>query len=325
MSQPALVEWVRDEFDVALVRLDPVHGGVDDRAQVSRGCTADGDEYAVKVTGGGSDAGLALPAHLAAHNVPGVAAPLRTRTGALWSQRADLRLSLTPWLGSRRGVDVALAADQWRDLGVLLATLHRTPVPDDVRLPIEPHQPDAATAVIDHVWATLGSDRSFDAVSQEVQRLWNDSRAAIDAVVRRAEQLAPALRERPSSRVICHADPHVGNVVLDDHDRVWLIDWDDAVLAPRELDLMFVIDGVLTPLVTAQQQEWFFAGYGSTAVDLERLNYYECVRALVDVGDFSLWALDQSRSLDERQGLLEIVRGVLSPQGLVQVALRRMG
>jgi spectinomycin phosphotransferase len=43
--------------------------------------------------------------------------------------------------------------------------------------------------------------------------------------------------------------------------ELWLLDWDGVVVAPRERDLMFVVDGVLADApVTAEQQSWFFDG-----------------------------------------------------------------
>ena len=101
-------------------------------------------------------------------------------------------------------------------------------------------------------------------------------------------------------------------------DEVWLIDWDDAVLAPREQDLMFVLGGMgdFGPQ-TAQERAWFFDGYGEAHVDPTRLKYYRCARALEDV---ALWS-EQVLQGPDREESLAILRGVLSSAGLAVLAL----
>jgi spectinomycin phosphotransferase len=318
---------VRADFGVALVQLDSVHGGVDEHARVWRGRDVAGRDYAVKLTAGGTDAGLALPQYLVERGVPGVAAPIRTRSGALWGDHDARRLTLAPWLGEHRAIEVGLSLDQWQAFGTLLARLHATPPPDSVTLAVQGHEHAAVSGVIEQVWARIADPGAFDDISAQVCTCWRAAEPGISLLVREADRLAPILRDRRAPTVICHADPHVGNVIVDASGDVWLIDWDDAVTAPRELDLMFVVDGgiLASNPVTDAEADAFFAGYGPVTLDLERLRYYQCVRALVDVGDFSLWALDAQRSAADRQEALDIVRLGLSDSSLVAKALRRTG
>jgi spectinomycin phosphotransferase len=324
---PALARWARDDFGVTLVGLDLVHGGVDEHAQVWHGRADDGAQYAIKLTAGGSDAGLTLPRYLVDHAVPGVAAPLPTRTGALWGDHDGCRLTLTPWAGDDRAIETGMSLDQWQTFGVMLARLHATPPPTQRPLPVEQHRPDAVTEVIERVRRRIADPGPFDDVSAEVCDLWQAAAPGLQLLVGTAQTLAPIMRDRAAVYVVCHADPHVGNVILDAAGRVWLIDWDDAVTAPPELDLMFVVDGgiLASNPVTADEQEAFFDGYGPVSLDRERLTYYQAVRALVDVGDFSFWALDPDRPAADRQEALEIVRLAFRDTSLIARALRRTG
>jgi spectinomycin phosphotransferase len=132
--------------------------------------------------------------------------------------------------------------------------------------------------------------------------------------------LSAALRPISHEHVVCHGDPHVGNLLADDDESVWLVDWDDAVLAPRERDLMFVLGGVLAfAPVGADERTAFFAGYGDATVDPRLVAYYLCTRALDDVAGWAAQAADPQDA--DRERALEIVRGILSPPGLVDVAL----
>lgn len=106
---------------------------------------------------------------------------------------------------------------------------------------------------------------------------------------------------------------------------MWLLDWDGAVLAPRERDLMFVLGGVNpSALAGAQEQARFFEGYGVPGlvdVDPVRLAYYRCSWAVQDVADYAGRALDPRRPVEEREHVLQRLRSNLSPRGIVEQAL----
>jgi spectinomycin phosphotransferase len=122
---------------------------------------------------------------------------------------------------------------------------------------------------------------------------------------------------------ICHGDPHLLNLLVDG-EALWLIDWDDVVLAPRERDLLFVLDGGVLPFapVTAEQEAWFFAGYGPVELERERLAYHRAVRALEELVFPSAQLVEPGRASElDRDEARAILAGVLSPTGLVRVAL----
>ncbi|MCM0678627.1 aminoglycoside phosphotransferase family protein, partial [Micromonospora phytophila] len=166
-------------------------------------------------------------------------------------------------------------------------------------------------------------------LADELTRIWSGVTGTVAALTREVERLGDELRDRPAPVVVCHGHPHLGNLLLGPDGRVWLIDWDDAVLAPRECDLMFVQGGVLAfAPVTAGERDAFFAGYGPVDVDAARLAWFLTVRALHGLADWSRQALDVGSTEAERVRALRIVRGLVSPVGLVTLArsaLRDLG
>ncbi len=102
----------------------------------------------------------------------------------------------------------------------------------------------------------------------------------------RAEDLGRRLARAAPPFVLCHADIHTANVLLDADGRVWFVDWDEAVLAPRERDLMFVVGGISSTLVGPREEALFFRGYGATTVDPLSLAYYRYAWAVGDIGAF---------------------------------------
>ncbi|GAA3555279.1 aminoglycoside O-phosphotransferase APH(9)-Ia [Kribbella ginsengisoli] len=306
---PDLRRWIRDDFGLDVTELTQIHHGADTGAEVWRA-----DQYAVKWTTGGTTAAYEVTSYLAEAGVRGVPAPIRTPAGALWTTREGRRLSLTPWIDGARASETGLTTDQWRQYGGLLAEVHSQAVPDRLRALLPPLNPINARmpALAGELGQRFATRAPEDDLEAELATTWLAHQGAVDALVERTAQPPAA-----SPRVICHADPHLGNVLVTP-EQLYLIDWDDAVLAPIEQDLLFMLGGMgsLGPTTEADQAA-FFAGYGSAALDPTRLTYYRSARALEDV---ALWA-EQAITGPDRAESLEILQEVLGPDGLVVQAL----
>ncbi|WP_028923731.1 phosphotransferase enzyme family protein [Pseudonocardia acaciae] len=322
-----VVRWVGEDFGLDLGSVAEVRDGADEAALLWRGDGEDGARYAVKLTGGGTAAGLVVSAHLAEHGVPGVVGPVRTRDGRLYSEREGRRLSVSPWVSGRPALESGMAAEHWVSFGRLLARAHATKVTDAMAtdLPREEHDHERWEFAVRSLDARLGGLGlgGGDRLVADLAREWRGAAGLVSSVLERADALGERLSAGWAPGVVCHGDPHLGNLLLGPHGRVWLIDWDDAVLAPRERDLMFVFGGVLYfALVGPEELGRFMDGYGPVEVNPERMAYYRCVRALEDLAVPAAQVLDAHRHGDrERADALAIVRGVLSPTGLVRQAL----
>jgi spectinomycin phosphotransferase len=109
------------------------------------------------------------------------------------------------------------------------------------------------------------------------------------ALVERFERLGRRLSAVNPAAVLCHTDIHGYNLIVTADGCFFIIDWDDAMLAPRERDLMFVLDGAAwRPAHSpAGAERLFQEGYGPVAVDEAALAYYRSLRAIEDIGDFA--------------------------------------
>jgi spectinomycin phosphotransferase len=109
----------------------------------------------------------------------------------------------------------------------------------------------------------------------------------IHTLVTRAEELGQQLARRVLPGVLCHGDIHTNNVLLDGHGAVWIVDWDDTVLAPKERDLMFVVGGGINrALVGPREEALFLQGYGARTLDSLALAYYRYAWAVSDIGAY---------------------------------------
>jgi spectinomycin phosphotransferase len=171
--------------------------------------------------------------------------------------------------------------------GAILARIHATPLSPRLlqTMPRESYVPDGADAVR-RLDAHISARAFDDPAARAFASCWQARREDIRTLVGRAEGFGRRLARKGLAGVVCHTDIHTNNVGLAADGQVWIVDWDETTLAPRERDLMFVIGGGLRRgLVGPHEEELFFQGYGPTTVDALALAYYRYARAVSDIGD----------------------------------------
>ena len=79
------------------------------------------------------------------------------------------------------------------------------------------------------------NDMLVDKLTNFIQARQSELRNLIEVATR----LGSNLRRRELSYVLCHGDIHEDNILLVDSGKKYIIDWDNAILAPKERDLFF--------------------------------------------------------------------------------------
>lgn len=317
-----LAAWLAEDFREHVERLEQVEGGADAAAVVWRATTRTGAEYAVKWTQRQTRTGLRLAAAVDAAAPVGLA-----QDGRAWTRRGGGRLSLARWIDGDDAATTGLTLEQWMAYGALLASVHAHPFPPPghrkgARKGIRRRRTRyrVRLAEMDAI-ASAGPGAADDGVAAEALTAWREARGRIALLL----QGVALPDDRTDVQLVpCHGDPHLGNVVVDGG-RLRLIDWDDAVVAPRELDLHLVVFSVLFTPLTAEQGAAFRHGYGFVALDETRLVRYACVRALEDLVSTAHAAV--LGPVATRAEELRVFRGILSPVGsasLVEPRLRTL-
>jgi spectinomycin phosphotransferase len=159
--------------------------------------------------------------------------------------------------------------------------------------------------------------------ADELETLWRTHQATIDRLARRARDLSGVLQSHSLPYTLCHGDIHTNNLLLTADERLYVIDWDEALMAPVERDLMFIIGGMVGGLVVRPADEaQFFAGYGPAQPDPIALAYYRYDWAMQDITQYAalvwLWDAEPKRKAEA----LPMLRAVLGPSNSVAAALR---
>jgi spectinomycin phosphotransferase len=297
--------------------------GADAGTAVFRASGPDGD-YFVKLRRGPFPlASVAVPHYLAGRGIDAVIAPLTDRSGRLFSPLDEYSVIVHPFVAGRDAYEAALTDVQRRGLGAALRAIHTAAIPAGVAegAPRETFAPGARDAV-GELLALAARGPFPDAVAAEMAALMRERDDLIRALVARAAGLAARLARRALPVILCHGDLHAGNLHVAADGRVYIVDWDTVVYAPRERDLMFVGAGIDAVWRGAGAEAAFFQGYGPVEIDRDALAYYRCERAVADIAAFGEALLLTGEGGADRAQSLRYFMGAFQPGDAIDVAMR---
>ncbi len=145
---------------------------------------------------------------------------------------------------------------------------------------------------------------------------------AIRRLVDRAQQLGEKLQDQSPKFVLCHSDIHAGNVLIDGNNAIYIVDWDEPIMAPKERDLMFIGGGVGNVWNKPHEETLFYKGYGKTEVDSTVLAYYRHERIVEDIAVYSQELLLTKAGGKDRPEMYRQFIDMFAPQGVVEIAFK---
>lgn len=276
-------------FGIEVGRLTFLPIGEDSSSYAYQVEAAGGSSYFLKVRAGADDApGATVPTYLHRRGVAHVLAPLASNAGASFVPLGTFALMLYPMLDAPPGAEVGLSPHHWREFGTTVRQLHTVPVTAELDRLVgrETFRPVRRELIEDLERVVVNGFRD-DPAARELSDFWRARRSVIHGLIAQADELGSALEQRPFTPVLCHGDLHTWNVLVGADGQLWLVDWDEAVLAPKERDLMFAIGGISRDLVRPQDTELFLEGYGDTTIDEHLLVYYRCAWAVQDIAAYA--------------------------------------
>lgn len=268
------------------------------------------------------EAALDVPRALLEAGVPNILAPLRTRSSGLWVATRFGSITLQPFVHGRNAMVAGLTDDQWRTFGSTMRAVHDSglELPFADRLQVETFALAAAAPVRDNLM--LAETQTFESpAARRLAIFWREQAGRIGATLQRADELGGLLRARSFERVLCNADIHAANILVTGEGRIFLVDWDGPMIAPRERDLLFVIGSRIARRVEPHEEARFFEGYGTVEVDPEAIVYYRYERILQDMGVDSASVFgDASLTEASRQAQVDLLMSFFAPGGDLESA-----
>ena len=315
---------VMNEYNLSIAKLTFLPIGYDIHTAVYRVDTDDGLAYFLKLRLGDFDPiTVAIPHFLSNLGIHAIIAPLQTINDQLFGRYPDYTLILYPFVTGKDGYEVRLEEHHWVELGATLNKVHAAEIPADL-IPIisrESYNP-AWREWVTQFQAQVEEETFADPVAEELSTFMKMKRQAISQMVRRADELAQELSQNTQDLVLCHSDAHPGNFLIANSGKLYLVNWDNPILAPRERDLMFFGSGMAGAQPGGWEERSFYQGYGAIEVDPKALAYYRYERIIEDIAEFCKQLLLTSEGGDDREQAYTYLTSSFEPGGVVEAAWR---
>lgn len=225
--------------------------------------------------------------------------PLQTLDGNLSLKIGDNELVVTNYIeGELVGFD-GLPEPVLTRLAEMVGVLHHNSAELEFKFPF-----------IEGFEIVFESDllRSFDTLSGLSENATPGQKSLQEIILPRKTQLTTDLAQLKELQhyarniykpmVICHTDLHGGNLMTDEQGTLYILDWENAMIAPPEHDLFFFAgEGGFWELFWPHYTRHF----PTASIDPELLRFYFYRRALEDIADFIFRILRRENSPERDQ------------------------
>ncbi|MCP4428148.1 MAG: phosphotransferase, partial [Chloroflexi bacterium] len=284
-------------------------------------------------------ASVAVPKFLSDLGLKQIIPPLPTQSGQLWASLPPYNVILYPFVEGRNGFEVDVSDRHRIELGAALKVLHTAVFPPAITNSIrrEKFSPQWREKVKSFL-ARIENETFADPLAAELAAFLRGKGEETAVLINRTGQLAQMLQEQPLEFVLCHADIHGWNLLIDADNTLYIVDWDTLVFAPKERDLMFVGCGLGGNGHTLQEEEaLFYQGYEGAGRFVERghlvrpiagetpalpiaLAYYRYERIIEDIAIYCEQIFVSDDGGADRKQALTNLKSNFWPNGVIEIA-----
>lgn len=199
--------------------------------------------------------------------------PIPTNNGALYAENEQMACALFNLIpGKTIGWENPFTAEEAEGLAELLTALHAIPTE-----PFERLCPRETFTLAFAEQFTVFLEIETEQLPPQFAALAVEYRMRILERMRETIRLGAQLQTEDLPFVLCHTDAHGGNLMKNDAGWLWLIDWENLMLAPKEADLFGYCEDAYFDSFTRRAK---------MAVDSRALTYYTKRRDLEDLWGF---------------------------------------
>lgn len=322
LSDQRIIDCLNSNYDIKVAKLTFLPIGADMNASVYKAEAHDQLSYFIKLKRGHHhDISATIIALLHDAGIQQIIPPIKTTLGQPIQHVDDFTLIVSPFVEGQDGFSRDLTNDQWVTLGKVMKQIHEIDVPLSIQHIIrrEDYSPKWRETVRS-LYAHIESESSTDEISSKLMTFMKNHAAVIHRLVDRSEQLGKQIQNQLPEFVLCHSDIHGGNVLIGENEIIYMVDWDDPIMAPKERDLMFIGGGVANVWNKTHEEKFFYKGYGKTEINMAILAYYRHERIVEDIA-----LLGHQLLLTSAGNRIESYKHFIAqfePQGVVDIAFK---
>ncbi|HQS84389.1 MAG: spectinomycin phosphotransferase [Alphaproteobacteria bacterium 16-39-46] len=324
LSEQRIIDCLKINYGIEVATLTLLPLGADIHASVYKAQTYNQSSYFIKLKRGHRhDISALIIALLRNDRIQQIIPIVKTIRGEETQRIDEFTLTVFPFIEGQNGFSRDLTDDQWCTLGKVMRHIHEINVPLSIQSEIrrESYSPKWREAV-QSLYPLIESKPSGDMIAVNLLTFMERHTALIHRLVDRAEQLAKKVQDQSYQFVLCHSDLHGGNVLIDENDSLYIVDWDDPIMAPKERDLMFIGGGVANVWNNPHEKELFYKGYGEAEVNMTLLAYYRHERIVQDIAIYGQQLLLTTAGGQDRIKWYNQFIAQFDSQGVLEIAFK---
>ena len=316
-----ILSQINAEYNLHATELRFLPLGADLGTAVYQVTANDGTTYFLKLRKGFDEISVIIPLFLKSQGVKEIISPIETKSKQGWANFGEYKMILYPFIKGRNGFEAELSNAHKRALGATLKAIHTAPIPPELKqqIPHETFSPRFRESM--KSFQEKVKELTYDdPVAATLAEFIKSKRSDIDHLIERANVLASELQSKPLEFVLCHADIHGGNMLINEDRKFYVVDWDTPLLAPKERDLMFIGGGIDNIWKTEQDEALFYEGYGDAKINFAALAYYRYERVIEDLVAFCEQLLLSDEGGADREQAYQWFASNFAPGGTIYIA-----
>lgn len=323
INDQEISKCLRGAYQLMVKQISFLPLGADFNTAVYRVTTTDKVDYFLKLRSGDfCEHSVLVPHHLKQIGLQNIIPPIVTKTGECWTNLDVFKVALYPYVDGHNALDTNLSEQQWQQLGSTIKKLHTTDIPKSItsNVPKETFS-SKCSQTVSHFLECIQNEAFEEAVAAKLAALLKSKNKIFLDLIKRTEELGSILQNQSLQYVLCHADMQGWNLLIDHAHHLYLIDWDTLLLAPKERDLMFIGAGIWNSGYTPAEEEiFFYKGYGQANINQDVLCYYRFNRILQDIAEYCEYIFLSDEGGDDRMQVLKHLQPNFLPNGTIERA-----
>jgi spectinomycin phosphotransferase len=282
-----IISRLQEEYRLHAAELSFLPLGADMGTAVYRVVAEDETAYFLKLRKGFDAITVTIPLFLKSQGIQEIIPPFETKSNRGWADSGEFKLILYPFIEGKDGFERELTDTQRKTLGAALKKIHLAQLPLELKrlIPKETFDPKWRESLSS--FQTQVEHHAYeDTTAVKLAQFMKSKRDEVTHLIQRTEELASDLQSKPLELALCHTDIHGGNILIRTDGQLpvlYIVDWDNPLLAPKERDLMFIGGGIDNIWKSAWEENVFYEGYGKTEINLAALAYYRYERVIEDL------------------------------------------
>ena len=323
LKDEGIVRCLRNAYGLSADKVYFLPLGADFNTAVYRVTTNSNRDYFLKLRQGDfNESSVSVPKYLSDLGLKQVIPPITTQGGRLWTSLASFKTIIYPYVKGHNAVEVSLSDQQWVEFGATMKKFHSADFPRAITRGTQRETFSPKWRRMVKVFLERIRHEVFEEPIAARMALFLESQSAdILELVKRAEHLAGLLQNQKLDYILCHADIHGWNLLIDEEGAFYVVDWDTLLFAPKERDLMFIGAGIWDSRRTPLEEEaLFYEGYGPTAINYDAIAYYRSERVIQDIGEYCEQIFLSDEGGADRIQSLNYLQSIFLPDGALQRA-----